>query len=71
MVEVQQANVVNPDNITNYIELWEYIKIYTADAADPCTDFSSITSCSGKDYFKIGLFANEMTDFFADCEVAE
>ena len=34
MVEVQQANVVNPDDITDEIELWEYLKIYTADAAD-------------------------------------
>ena len=69
MVEVQLANIVDPDDITDEIELWEYLKIYTSDA-NPCTDFSSSTSCSGTDYFKIGLFGNDMTDFFADCEVA-
>ena len=44
MVEVQLANIVDPDDITDEIELWEYLKIYTSDA-NPCTDFSSSTSC--------------------------
>ena len=69
--EVHKANLVNPYYIQDSIEMWEYLQLYTGDAADPCYDFSNSTSCSGKDYFKIGLFAQDLTNFIFDCYRAD
>ena len=80
---VKKATLVDPTSTTvsAEIDLWNYLTFYTSDMTPNPT--CSYTSCGGDstdlltsggaikyDYFRIGLFAYDLTTFKANCAIA-
>ena len=71
--EVMLYHVVEAADVPDEIAAWEYLTIYN-DSATTATSCTS-TDCSGSDgdydWFKIGLFGNDLTDFEESCDESE
>ena len=71
LVTVMTSNVVTVDDVTTEMDSWQYLTLYneSAQVTDPCTALA----CTGvnTDFFSIGLFAHDLTDFKADCVTSD
>ena len=71
LADVMKNDVVVYANISGSSDQWNYLTLYNAGCAVSTT--CTATSCneSDKDYFKIGLFANDLATFKENCTTSD